>query len=101
MCTGGDGSVQANGPIWIPVQKYHRANPHGLHLVRSAPPRHRSVEQESQEFAESSECSSQIAEVEFIKMLKKLPKIKTKYVPKKKKISFYQYMDMKFWGFSK
>ena len=98
MCTGGDGSVQANGPIWIPVQKYHRANPHGLHLVRSEPTRYRSVEQKSQEPSKSSESSSEDAEVEFIKMLKKLPKIKIKYVPKKKRISFYKMMDMKFWG---
>jgi len=56
------------------------------------------VEQESQEPSKGRECSSEDAEVEFIKMLKKLPKIKTKYVPKKKKISFYNYMDMKFWG---
>jgi len=98
MCTGGDESVQTHGTIRISVQKHHRANPNGLHLVRSEPTRHRSVEQESQESPKGRECSPEDAEIEFIKMLKKLPKIKTKYIPEKKTISFYRYMDWRFWG---
>jgi len=58
------------------------------------------VEQEPQEPPKGSEYSSQDYEIEFINMLKKLPKIKTR-VPKKKKISFYKFIDMKFWGLCK